>query len=205
MKASCTHLLIGCALPLFCLAAAVPNPEPTVFAPERLYTMPPLPSPTPSHAPASGLRIAGGSAGYQGPAPTDTRFFAPFKTYDGFLLMSACVDVVNTSAHPITHFQVVFTLLAANRLTMMGDPRDVYTNIAPGGKLENSCRIFEAQTPLYNDDPPDWTIGPDTVVLTTVVGFVDKKVPIAATISEVDFAGAPSWHAPKALYGMVAM
>ena len=119
--------------------------------------------------------------------------------------MSACVDVVNTSAHPITHFQVVFTLLAANRLTMMGDPRDVYTNIAPGGKLENSCRIFEAQTPLYNDDPPDWTIGPDTVVLTTVVGFVDKKVPIAATISEVDFAGAPPWHVPKALYGMVAM
>jgi hypothetical protein len=119
--------------------------------------------------------------------------------------MSACVDVVNTSAHAITHFQVVFTHLAANRLTMIGDPRDVYTNIPPGEALENSCRIFEAETPLYSDDPPAWTIGPDTMVLTIVVGFVDKKVPIAATISEVNFAGAPSWHAAKGPYGLVAM
>jgi hypothetical protein len=98
------------------------------------------------------------------------------------------------SAHAVTHFQVVFTHLAANRLTMTGDPRDVYTNIPPGGTLENSCRIFDAQTPLYSDDPPTWTTGPDTAVTFVVIGFEDKKAPVAADISEVDFAGAPSWH-----------
>lgn len=205
------YVLAVCAASLFCIAAANPSPAPTAATLEPIYTMPPIPTPTaepnytlppippptPSTPPASGLRIAWFRV---------ITFVWPgsgwHPQYNGPWTVTVCADVTNTSPRNITHFQIVFTDINKDG-EPTNDALDVRNNIASGATLKNSCRFITAQTvpdvgespdDLFRNDPGSWRIGPDTVSSYAI--FNDKSMPVIANITEVDFAGAPSWHAP---------
>ncbi len=110
-------------------------------------------------------------------------------------MVSACADVMNVSPQTISHFQIVFTHLGTDGQTIADDALDVHENIAPGAALENNCRSFKGHSTPYNESA-EWA-GPDSVTSTAYSD--DGPVPVVATITEVDFAGAPSWRAPARL------